>query len=372
MRGYFVWSLLDNFEWARATQALRHRPRRLRRPRAHARSAARTGTGIHITFQKESLNSKRRSPAPLSRRYFPGGATAVDRVDLAVDDGELLAPASVTPGSGKSTALRMVAGLEEFTVDGIRDRRTRDVNDVRRPRHRHGLPELRAVPAYQRTRTWASGSRWRGFEGGRSPTRVRRPRRGWVSATRTAPAARALGRAAAARRAGPRDRARGAGVPDGRAALDLDAELRVEDAREYRPAEHELGRRRSSDPRPGRGDDDGRPRPASRDGRLDQVDTRRWLYDRPAEPLRRGLHQLCPGSTCCAGVADDDGVAAGLARGCRCGTSHRGDVIVGIRPEAMEPARRWTASVLTLPRRAERDARLRRAAAPRGARRRRC
>jgi multiple sugar transport system ATP-binding protein len=47
-------------------------------------------------------------------KEFPGGATAVERLDLHVADGELLVLVGPS-GSGKTTALRLVAGLEEAT-----------------------------------------------------------------------------------------------------------------------------------------------------------------------------------------------------------------------------------------------------------------
>jgi multiple sugar transport system ATP-binding protein len=66
-------------------------------------------------------------------KQFPDGTTAVNSLDLAVGDGELLVLVGPS-GCGKTTALRMVAGLEEVTsgtisIDG------RPVNDVE-PRHR--------------------------------------------------------------------------------------------------------------------------------------------------------------------------------------------------------------------------------------------
>jgi ABC-type sugar transport system ATPase subunit len=67
----------------------------------------------------------------VSKRY--GEVTAVDDLDLAIDDGEfmvLLGPS----GCGKTTALRMIAGLEDVT-DGklsIGDEVVNDVDPSRR------------------------------------------------------------------------------------------------------------------------------------------------------------------------------------------------------------------------------------------------
>jgi multiple sugar transport system ATP-binding protein len=61
-------------------------------------------------------------------KVFPGGATAVDRVDLEITDGELLVLVGPS-GSGKTTVLRLTAGLEELTDGEIRIG-GRVVNDV--------------------------------------------------------------------------------------------------------------------------------------------------------------------------------------------------------------------------------------------------
>src|SRR3954447_13098391 len=52
-------------------------------------------------------------------KVFPGGTTAVDRVDLEIADGELLVLVGPS-GSGKTTVLRLTAGLEELTDGEIR------------------------------------------------------------------------------------------------------------------------------------------------------------------------------------------------------------------------------------------------------------
>jgi multiple sugar transport system ATP-binding protein len=61
-------------------------------------------------------------------KVYPNGVTAVDDLDLDVDDSELLVLVGPS-GCGKSTALRMVAGLEEIT-NGVLRIGDRVVNDL--------------------------------------------------------------------------------------------------------------------------------------------------------------------------------------------------------------------------------------------------
>ena len=129
-------------------------------------------------------------------------------------------------------------------------------------RHRHGVPELRALPAHEGLRQHglrheaAEGRRRRhqgaGDEGGEAPA-DRPPAR---------PAAEAaLGRPAAARGDRPGDRARPAGVPVRRAAVEPRRGAARGDPARDRQAAPLDGQRDDGlrHPRPGRGDDAGRP-----------------------------------------------------------------------------------------------------------------
>ena len=73
-------------------------------------------------------------------------------MNLEIEDGEFMILVGPS-GCGKSTALRMIAGLEDIT-DGELRIGDEVVNDKapEGPRHRDGLPELRALPAHDRAR----------------------------------------------------------------------------------------------------------------------------------------------------------------------------------------------------------------------------
>ena len=76
-------------------------------------------------------------------------------------------------GSGKSTALRMLAGLEDVDLGEIRIG-DRDVsNAAERPRHRDGVPELRAVPAHDRRREHGLRAEAQGRQQGERDAKVR-------------------------------------------------------------------------------------------------------------------------------------------------------------------------------------------------------
>ena len=127
-------------------------------------------------------------------------------------------------------------------------RARRQPRAVARPRHRDGVPELRALPApHASTRTSRSGCRLKKMPKEEIDRRVQEAARVLgLEPFLEAQAARALGRPAPARRDGPRDRARAAGVPDGRAALEPRREAARADARRDQPPAARPRRRRRS------------------------------------------------------------------------------------------------------------------------------
>ena len=81
-------------------------------------------------------------------KVYPNGVKAIDDVTLDIRDGEFMVLVGPS-GCGKSTLLRMIAGLEEVTEGRDPDRRPRRHRPpAARPRHRDGVPELRALPAH--------------------------------------------------------------------------------------------------------------------------------------------------------------------------------------------------------------------------------
>ena len=83
-----------------------------------------------------------------------------------------------------------------------------------------------------------------------------------------------------------------------------------------------------------------------RDGKLSQVDTPQALYEHPANLFVAGFIGS-PAMNLLRGVADEDGVLLGTQR-LAVRTAHRGEVIVGIRPETLEPASGSGPGVLSL------------------------
>ena len=193
-------------------------------------------------------------------KTYGDGFRAVSDLNLEVQDGEFVVFVGPS-GCGKTTALRMIAGLEEITGGEIRIGE-RVVNNLP-PRDRDVAMVFQNYALYPhmtvaenigfalRMRKVPKAERARGS---------RRPRASSASSSTSTEAAPALRRPAPARRDGPRDRARAAGVPDGRAALEPRREAARSDARRDlahpAPAAGHDGLR---DARPDRGDDDGRP-----------------------------------------------------------------------------------------------------------------
>ena len=81
----------------------------------------------------------------VTRRFGP--VTAVDRIDLEIEQGEFFALLGPS-GSGKTTLLRIIAGLElpdegRVLIGGPGRHRSAALS----PQRRHGVPEFPALPA---------------------------------------------------------------------------------------------------------------------------------------------------------------------------------------------------------------------------------
>ena len=196
----------------------------------------------------------------VSKRYRDG-TVAVRDFDLEIADGEFMILVGPS-GCGKTTLLRMIAGLEEIT-EGEIEIGDRVVNDLT-PKERDIAMVFQNYALYPHM-TVAKNMGFALKRAGAPADEIRRKVAGDGGPARHRRAARAqagepVRRPAPARRDGPRDRPRSAGVPDGRAALEPRREAAHPDARrdpaDPAAAEHDD---RLRHPRSDRGDDARRP-----------------------------------------------------------------------------------------------------------------
>ena len=189
----------------------------------------------------------------------------------------------------------MIAGLEEVSSGPDLPRRPRHhQRAAAAPRHRDGVPELRAVSADDGAQehgvrapdAWHGARRAR--QAGDRGRRDARPR----GSARAAPGG-AVGRAAPARRDGPGDRPRAARVPHGRAAVEPRRQAPGHRARAAHPAPPAARRHHGvRHPRPDRGDD---ARPARRRAARRAAAAVRHAagaVPRAGQPVRRRVHRL--------------------------------------------------------------------------------
>ena len=227
-------------------------------------------------------------------KVYPDGTHAVTDLDLEVGSGEFVVFVGPS-GCGKTTALRMIAGLETITsgqvvLDGqvINDLPPKD-RDIAMVFQNYAL-----YPHMNAAKNMGFPLKMRGLAATRDRhTRERGGARPRPLGHAAQEATDALGRAAAARRHGARDRPQPAGVPDGRAALEPRREAARRDARGDLP--HPARSRRDDDlrhPRPDRGADDGRPRRGDAERRPPAGRRPEGALRPAAQPVRRGVHRV--------------------------------------------------------------------------------
>ena len=193
------------------------------------------------------------------RKAF-GASQVLHGVSVDISDGEFVILVGPS-GCGKSTLLRMIAGLESITGGEIRiaDRVVNDVppkeRDIAMVFQNYALYPHMTVGGQHGLLAQAAERAGQGDLGPRQ-SRGLDPRPHHLSRPLSAPAVR---RPAPARRHGPRHRARSAGVPVRRAALQPRCQAARRDARRGEgaasaPEDHH----RLRHPRPDRGHDHGR------------------------------------------------------------------------------------------------------------------
>ena len=120
--------------------------RRPWRDHLRSRNGTRAGAG------RPAGRMRMASVEVIEARKSYGSVEVVHGVSMAIADGEFVMLVGPS-GCGKSTLLRMIAGLEgitggEITIGDARGQRS----GAERARHRHGVPELCALPAHDRRR----------------------------------------------------------------------------------------------------------------------------------------------------------------------------------------------------------------------------
>jgi hypothetical protein len=163
-------------------------------------------------------------------------------------------------GCGKSTLLRIIAGLEdvsegELEIGGRPQQRHRSGSEAR---HRHGVPELCAVPAHDGGENMGFALKLAKVPKARSRTGCSAPPRSCRSPPAGPQAQGPVRRPAPARGDRPRHRAQARGVPVRRAAVEPRCRAaRPDPGRAGAPAPRTRHHHDLRDPRPGRGHDPG-------------------------------------------------------------------------------------------------------------------
>ena len=278
------------------------------------------------------------------RKSF-GTVEILHGVSIDIEEGEFVVLVGPS-GCGKSTLLRMLAGLEHVTSGeiAIGERVVNDLppkeRDIAMVFQNYALyPHLTVADNMAFSLTLKNALQGRDRRRGCSPAAEIL---GLTHLLERYPAP-ALRRPAPARGDGPGDRARPAGLPVRRAALEPRRQAARLDAggdQEPAPAaEDDDGLRH---PRPDRGDDHGRQdrRHARRPGRADRRAAR--ALRQAGQPLRRGLHRLAGDEHADRPDRRDEAAASSPATASRCrsagrlGGSRRAAVVYGLRPESMQ------------------------------------